>query len=102
MTQVRTNASAMKVLKVFKALRGHTLHGLSNGELASGLRESPSTVTRALHTLIAEGLVQKLDSGRYAHSVQTLQIAQAHANEMATATNRIAEINARVAAGAGK
>lgn len=102
MTQVRINASAVKVLRVFKALRGHTIHGLSNGDLSAGLRESPSTVTRALHTLIAEGLVIKLETGRYALSIQTLQIAQAHANEMANVISRVSEINARVAAGAGK
>ena len=100
MTQVRTNASAIKVLRVYKALAGHTLHGISNGELATALKESPSTITRALHTLIAEGPVQKLDSGRYAHSIKTLQIAQKHANEMASASDRIAEVNARVMAGA--
>lgn len=92
--------SAAKVLRVLKALKGHTLHGLSNGELASALGEPPSAITRAVDTLIAEGLAQRLDSGRVALSVQALQIAQSHANEMARAMDRVHEINQRVAAGA--
>ena len=57
-------------------------------------------ITRALAPLIEEGLVTKLESGRYAHTIGILQIAQSHANEMGQAQNRIMEINQRVAAGA--
>lgn len=92
--------SARKVLRVFKALKGHTLNGVSNQALAKGLGMTPSGVSRAVDSLVAEGLVQRLDNGNYALSIMTLQIAQAHANEMASATARIAEINQRVFAGA--
>ncbi len=92
--------SARKTLRVFKALKGHTLNGVSNQTLAHQLGMPASGVSRAMDSLIAEGLAQRLESGNYALSVMTLQIAQAHANEVARATERITEINQRVLAGA--
>lgn len=99
MNKPRTNDSALRVLRVLKALKGHSLHGLANGELATALGESPANITRYMATLIEAGLATKLDSGRFAPGMQLLQIAQAHANEMANAQNRINEINQRVLAG---
>ena len=43
--------------------------------------------------------VVKLDNGHFAHSIQTLQIAQAHAEHCALMQQRMAEINQRIAAG---
>lgn len=97
--KTRTSDSGARVLRVLKALRGHSLHGLANGDLAKGLGESPATINRCLNTLIAEGLAARLDTGRYAPSVQLLQIAVAHANEMSAAQSRIDEIKQRVVAG---
>lgn len=102
MNKPRTNDTALRVLRVLKALKGHSLHGLSNGELAKALEESPANITRYLTTLVEAGLATKLDTGRYAPGIALLQIAQAHANEMANAQNRINEINQRVLAGAGR
>ncbi|OWJ91090.1 IclR family transcriptional regulator [Pseudomonas sp. A46] len=102
MTKPRTNDSAMRVLRVLKALKGHTLRGLSNVELAKALDESPANITRYLATLVEAGFATKLDTGRYAPGIALLQIAQAHANEMAEAQNRINEINQRVLAGASR
>ena len=95
----RTSESGARCLRVMKALRGNSLQGLSNGELAKGLNLSPSAVNRSLGTLIAEGFATKLDTGRFALSTSALQIAQAHAEEMARASARINELNQRVAAG---
>lgn len=100
--KTRTSDSGGRVLRVLKALKGHSLTGLSNGELAKGLGESPATINRCLNTLIEEGLATKLDTGRFAPGIALLQVAQAHANEMANAQNRINEINQRVLAGAGR
>ncbi|MBZ9610780.1 helix-turn-helix domain-containing protein [Rheinheimera maricola] len=97
--QTRISGSGLKVLKVLKALSGHSLTGLSNSELASGLNESPATVNRCLNTLIEAGLAIQLDNKRYAHGVAMLQLAQGHATEISRATNRINELNQRVAAG---
>lgn len=95
----RTVSAAARVLRVLKALKGHTVTGLSNTELAHLTQDSPSNITRAMQTLIEEGLAVKLDNGRFAHSVGVLQIAQAHAEHMARLTNRMQEINQRIAAG---
>ncbi|MBC2658315.1 helix-turn-helix domain-containing protein [Pseudomonas sp. MSSRFD41] len=95
----RTFSAAARVLRVLKALKGHTVTGLSNVELAQLTQDSPSNITRAMQTLIEEGLAVKLDNGRFAHSVGVLQIAQAHAEHMARLTNRMQEINQRIAAG---
>ena len=70
---------------------GRIQQAIEAGKLDAG---QPVTID----TLIAEGLAQRLDNGRYAHAVQMLAIAQSHANEMAKASERIQEINQRVAA----
>ncbi|MGX9692947.1 helix-turn-helix domain-containing protein [Achromobacter anxifer] len=92
--------AAQRVLRVWKALRGHTMTGLSNQEIAHLTGESPAYVTRCLVTLVEEGLVTKYENGRYAHGIATLQIAQAHANHCDQLMSRIAETNQRIAAGA--
>jgi DNA-binding IclR family transcriptional regulator len=97
MTQ--TFSSAARVLRVLKALKGHTVTGLSNTELAHLTNDSPSNITRAVQALIEEGLAVKLENGRFAHSVAMLQIAQAHAEHVARLTGRIQEVNQRIAAG---
>ncbi|KFK92748.1 MULTISPECIES: helix-turn-helix domain-containing protein [unclassified Serratia (in: enterobacteria)] len=98
---ISTNASSSikRALRVMKALKGHSLNGISNGELAKALNESPANITRALNTLVDEGMAQRLDSGRYAPGMMLLQIAQSFANEMASTQARIAEMNQRVLAG---
>ena len=70
------SSKGTRVLKVFKALEAHPIIGVSNKEIADGLGISPAYVSRDLDDLIAEGLVVKLDNGRYAYSVKTLQIAE--------------------------
>lgn len=94
------SSSAARALRVMKLLKGHTLDGLSNGEIAQALGESAVNISRALAVLVDEGVAEKLPSGRYAHGITLLQIAQAHANEIDRANNRIREINQRVMAGA--
>lgn len=94
-----TFSSATRVLRALKALKGHALHGLSNQELARLTGDTPSNITRCMQTLINEGLAVKLDTGRFAPGIALLQIAQAHAEEMARMQGRIHEINQRVLAG---
>lgn len=93
-------SSARRALRVLKALRGHTITGLANKDIAEGLGESPVNISRALAELEAEGLATKLDNGRWAHSVAMLQIATAHTTHMANLQDRMTEINRRVAVGA--
>lgn len=100
--KARTSDAGARVLRVLKALKGHSLNGLANGELAKALGESPANVNRCLNTLIEAGLAVRLDTGRFAPGIALLQIAQAHATEMANAQQRISEINQRVLAGSGR
>ena len=93
MNKVITSTSGGRILRVLKALKGASLTGRSNSELAKALDESPANINRALNTLIEEGLAQKLDNG------QLLQIALAHSNEMARAQGRIDEMNQRIVSG---
>lgn len=95
----RTSDSGAKVLEVLIALRGHSLTGVSNGQLAKALGESPSTINRCLNTLIQAGLAEKKSSGLFAHSVMMLQIATAHASEMSRAQAKLDEMNQRIFAG---
>ena len=99
MNKVITSTSGSRILRVLKALKGASLTGRSNSELAKALDESPANINRALNTLIEEGLAQKLDNGRFALSIQLLQIALAHSNEMARAQGRIDEMNQRIVSG---
>lgn len=98
MTTKRTNDSARRVLRAIKALRGHTLTGLSNAELAKALGESPANITRYMDTLIEAGFATRLDTGRFAPSIGFLQYAMATAEELNRGAARINEIQARISA----
>lgn len=94
--------SAARALKVLKLLKGHSMTGLSNKEIATALNISPVNVSRAISILIDEGLVIQLETKRYSHSIQLLQIATAHAEEIAKTQARILEMNQRIGAGSFK
>lgn len=89
------NKSGQKVLKVLKALRGHSLNGVSNQQLAEQLNESPSAITRALQTLAEEGLAKREDNGLYTLGISVIQIANAHASELQRAEARLSEFKQR-------
>lgn len=98
MTTKRTNDSALRVLRALKALRGHTLTGLSNAELAKALGESPANITRYMDTLIEAGFATRLPTGRFAPSIGFLQYAMATTEELQRNAARINEIQARISA----
>lgn len=98
MSTKRTHDSVSRALRVLKALRGHTLNGLSNVELAKALDESPANITRYMDSLIEAGFATRLDSGRFAPSIGFLQYAMATAEELQRGTARINEIQARISA----
>lgn len=64
-----TLKSAEKVLNTLKALRGHTLTGVSVSELAKTTGETPSQVCRYLATLVGQGFARQDDNGLYYLSV---------------------------------
>ena len=88
-----------RLLKVFKALEAHPLIGISNKEIADGLGISPVHVSRDLEDLINEGLVEKLDTGNFAYSIKTLQIAERFRKQQEQLNARLAEIGNRVDVG---
>ena len=90
-----TVKSAEKVLKVLKALRGHSLQGVTNQELSKKLDESPAQTYRALQTLLAEGMVKKDENDLYTLGTALVQIDKAHDSEMERAKARIAEYEQR-------
>lgn len=45
MSKTNVSSSGSRILRVLKALRGHALNGISNGELATALHESRQTST---------------------------------------------------------
>lgn len=94
------STSTRRALRILEALKGKTLQGLSNAELARGLGESAVNVSRALAVLEEAGWVTHLDTGRWAHSIKLLQIAVAHADELAKAEQQLGELRQRVLAGA--
>lgn len=87
-----TVKSVSKALKVLKALRGHSLSGITITELSSQLNESPSQTYRYLQTLIDSGFANQLDDGKYVLGTTLIQIAKAHDTEIQRAQDRIAEI----------
>ena len=94
------STSARRALRVLKCLKGHTLHGLANNEIAKALDDSAVNISRALDVLMDEGWVSRLETGRYALSITALQVAQAHADEVARAMAIIQETTQRIHAGA--
>ncbi|CDF82119.1 helix-turn-helix domain-containing protein [Pseudomonas nitroreducens] len=95
----RPTSSAARVLRVLKALRGHTLRGLSNTELAKALGESPANITRYMDLLIEEGFATRYeDTGRFAPGIAFLQYAMATADELDRGAARIQELRARIGA----
>ena len=91
------SSSTQRACRVLKALRGHSINGVSNVELSKQLNESPTNITRALQDLIAEDLVVKLESGNFAHSSQTEQMALAHLHSLDQAEQRVKELKRRAA-----
>lgn len=92
--------SATRALRIIKALKGRTLTGLSNKELAEALNESPVNITRALKVLIEEGMVEKSEeTGRFSLSILTLRIAETHRRETEKMQARMMEMDQRVSTG---
>ena len=88
------NQSGAKILKVLKAMRGHSLQGITNQKISEQLGLSPATTTRMLQTLVEEGFVIE-EEGRYRLGTAMVQIAKSHLQEVERAKARIAEFEQR-------
>ncbi|MDO9758731.1 MarR family transcriptional regulator [Glaesserella parasuis] len=91
--------TTQRALRILKALKGRSLTGLTNKELAEAINDTPVNVSRALTLLEDEGFVQRLDTGAYALSVQCLQIAVTYHRELQKQREHIDLIDQRVQAG---
>ncbi len=91
-----TIKSAEKVLKVLFALRGNYIFGLSNKQLAESLNETPTSITRSLQTLEANGWAEKRDNGNYAPSIKAVRFSTACKEEYDRVQARIAEYKQRL------
>lgn len=80
---------------ISRALAGHETNGLRVIDLAQGLRLLPSTTHRTLQAMIAVGFAEQLDDEKYRLGPAFVQIAVAHAEGLAKAEIRIAEIKNR-------
>jgi len=92
----KASIKGSRILKVLKALKAHPLVGISNKDIADALNISPVYVSRDLDDLIAEGLVQRLDNGRFGYSVQMLQIAERYHRDEMMIRQRMDELGMRV------
>ncbi|UIZ57801.1 MarR family transcriptional regulator [Acinetobacter sp. SCLZS86] len=91
-----TIKSAEKVLKVLFALRGNYIFGVSNKQLAESLNENPTSITRSLQTLEANGWAEKRDNGNYAPSIKAVRFSTACKEEYDRVQARIAEYKQRL------
>lgn len=89
-----------RTLHILNVLKGKTLSGLSNTEIATATKIPAPTVSRILAVMVKENFVMQLDNGRYALSVRMLGIAQSHADELERAQTKIGELTQRVKAAA--
>jgi DNA-binding IclR family transcriptional regulator len=97
--QIRHKSSAaQRLLQVISALKGHSLQGLTNGELARLLKETPVNISRTLKVLGDAGMVTSLSGGRYVLGPTLLQIALAHLEEIQRAQSKLNEMGAGVLA----
>lgn len=102
MEKASTNTSQVRILKIISALKGHTLTGLSNSEIAAAIKDSKTNVSRALDVMITEGFAIKHDSGRFSLSSKVASIAMLTMMEFDQAENKINEMKQRMFAGAQK
>lgn len=100
MEKAPTNTSQVRILKIITALKGHTLTGLSNAEIADAIKDSKVNVSRTLDVMITEGFAVKHESGRFSLSNKFASIAMSTMLELDQAKSRIDEINQRITAGA--
>lgn len=102
MEKAPTNTSQVRILKIITALKGHTLTGLSNAEIADAIKDSKVNVSRTLDVMITEGFAVKHESGRFSLSQKVASIAMLTMMELDQAQSKIDEMKQRMFAGAQK
>lgn len=85
-----------RILKIFKALHGHTIHGLSNKEIAEIVGTNAVNVVRDIEDLISEGFVERTYDGRFRYGIQVLKISRSHENEFKKMRAHLDEVEQRI------
>lgn len=85
-----------RTLSILNVLKGKTLSGLSNTEIAAATKIPAPTVNRILAVMVEQNFAMQLDNGRYALSVRMLGIAQSHADELDRGQSNLDQLKHRV------
>ena len=83
--------------RVLFGLGGHSRHGLRLKQIADGIGESASTTLRNLQRMEADGLVERSthDKDNWRLTPRLIQLAIAHAEEMARETQQLEQLKQR-------
>jgi DNA-binding IclR family transcriptional regulator len=85
-----------KNIAIIRVLAGHTFSGLSNGEIAKAIEDTPQNVTRYLANLSKLGVVQETKVPKqWRLGPMMVQIALAHSANMQRVENELQEIKQR-------
>lgn len=88
--------SQQRILRVMLALAGYEVEGLAPGEIAKGLKVTPSNVTRDLANLRIAGLAEEItDTGRWRLTPRLSQIGLAMLDNVNKAQRKVDEIQQR-------
>lgn len=90
-----TNNAQQRILAAVVILAGHEAEGLAPSQLATGLRTTPSNVTRDLANLKEAGFAEQLANGNWRLGPKPVQIALAFQRGLADLKARHDEITNR-------
>jgi DNA-binding IclR family transcriptional regulator len=91
-----SSAQVTRVCLILRVLAGHTVNGLSNGEIAKAIQDSPSNVTQTVAKLVQQGMVDAAAvEGRFRLGPALVQVAVQHQAEMEHAQRTLNEIKQR-------
>lgn len=89
--------SSATTLRILNLLMRHFAYGLTNSDIASALSIERSAVTRHTQVLEAEGFAERVaETGRIRASVRMAQQAMQIAQSLASASERMQELNHRI------
>lgn len=96
-TKYPASEQLSRAAKTLRVLAGHTVYGLTPGEIAKAVDEGvQSNITRTLAHLSHVGFVEETKTpGRWRLGPMLIRIALAHQSEMAEAERLLEEIKQR-------
>lgn len=97
MSEVKGSNNVRRSLKLIFILQGRSFQGLRLKQLSEAVDSTPSTTLRDLEIMADEGVVERI-VGREDYwrlSPRLVQVAHAHADELARLNNSLSEFNQR-------